>query len=315
MAFNEAVAHGRVASAIAAILRVRAGRAVRRSFHLSLSKSALGWVVLYKTVSKDPTKPWGFFAKVIQVARYSKEKFEKPPMLTKSLTKRTLARRSLQLDQGHGDLLIVRCVAPPGTLQEYANFAHSNLQMPSANTLPKCTVEVEVSRADDLPQADLLGKSDPFVEIYCGGAKIGRTKTIWKTLNPKWDGEFFKLRNVPDSACFPCFSELQLRVDGVNAMLRHLDAVDVAVSLRVSVYATLSFDVPGIVHNVQDEMDGKLELRVMDDELVSTPDFLGYAQLEQDAGAGLAQPLQDAGPDHFWMAQPGPRRRPCWRCG
>ena len=34
------------------------------------------------------------------------------------------------------------------------------------------------------------------------------------------------------------------------------------------------------VHNVQDEMDGKLELRVMDDELVSTPDFLGYAQLE-----------------------------------
>ena len=26
--------------------------------------------------------------------------------------------------------------------------------------------------------------------------------------------------------------------------------------------------------------DGKLELRVMDDELVSTPDFLGYAQLE-----------------------------------
>ena len=36
----------------------------------------------------------------------------------------------------------------------------------------------------------------------------------------------------------------------------------------------------GIVRNVQDEMDGKLELRVMDDELVSTPDFLGYAQLE-----------------------------------
>ena len=59
------------------------------------------------------------------------------------------------------------------------------------------TVEVEVSRADDLPQVDLLGKSDPFVEIYCGGAKIGRTKTVWKTLNPKWDGEFFKLRDVP----------------------------------------------------------------------------------------------------------------------
>jgi len=37
---------------------------------------------------------------------------------------------------------------------------------------------------------------------------------------------------------------------------------------------------PAQVRDVQDEMDGKLELRVMDDELVSTPDFLGYAQLE-----------------------------------
>ena len=198
------------------------------------SRKAL-WDGLFSTKqsAKDPTKPWGFVAKLLKWPVTQKKTFEKPPMLTKSLTKRTLARRSLQLDQGHGDLLIVRCVAPPGTLQEYANFAHSNLQMPSANNLPRCTVEVEVSRADDLPQADLLGKSDPFVEIYCGGSKIGRTKTVWKTLNPKWDGEFFKLRNVP-----------------------------------------------GIVHNVQDEMDGKLELRVMDDELVSTPDFLGYAQLE-----------------------------------
>ena len=126
-------------------------------------------------------------------------------MLTKSFTKRTLARRSLQLDQGHGDLLIVRCVAPPGTLQEYANFAHSHLQMPSANTLPKCTVEVE-SPDDDLPQADLLGKSDPFVEIYCGGRKIGRTKTIWKTLNPKWDGEFFKLVTQRVFHAFPNFN-------------------------------------------------------------------------------------------------------------
>ena len=167
------------------------------------SRKAL-WDGLFSTKqsAKDPTRPWGFFAKLLKWPVTQKKTFEKPPMLTKSLTKRTLARRSLQLDQGHGDLLIVRCVAPPGTLQEYANFAHSNLQMPSANTLPKCTVEVEVSRADDLPQADLLGKSDPFVEIYCGGEKIGRTKTIWKTLNPKWDGEFFKLRNVPgaDSA-------------------------------------------------------------------------------------------------------------------
>ncbi len=167
------------------------------------SRKAL-WDGLFSTKqsAKDPTKPWGFVAKLLKWPVTQKKTFEKPPMLTKSFSKRTLARRSLEIDRGHGDLLIVRCVAPPGTLQEYANFAHRNLQMPSANTLPKCTVEVEVSRADDLPQADLLGKSDPFVEIYCGGEKIGRTKTIWKTLNPKWDGEFFKLRNVPgtDSA-------------------------------------------------------------------------------------------------------------------
>ena len=150
------------------------------------SRKAL-WDGLFSTKqsAKDPQKPWGFVAKLLKWPVTSSRVKETPPMLTKSLTKRTLARRSLALDQGHGDLLIVRCVAPPGTLQEYANFAHSNLQMPSANTLPKCTVEVEVSRADDLPQADLLGKSDPFVEIYCGGEKIGRTKTIWKTLNPK----------------------------------------------------------------------------------------------------------------------------------
>ena len=65
-------------------------------------------------------------------------------------------------------------------------------------------------------------------------------------------------------------------------MPRHRDAVDAAARVhasRESSFATPSFRA-GIVHNVQDEMDGKLELRVMDDELVSTPDFLGYAQLE-----------------------------------
>lgn len=190
-----------------------------------------------KPSSKDATKPFGFVAKLLKwtVAVDVPPHQEKKGVL-RSLSRRSLDRRSLLLDPGHGDLLIVRCVAPPGTLQEHANFAHANLQLPSANTLPKCTVQVEISRADDLPQADLLGKSDPFVEIYCGGEKVGRTKTIWKTLNPKWTDEFFCLRNVP-----------------------------------------------GIIKNVQDEMDSKLELRVMDDELVSTPDFLGYAQLEHTA--------------------------------
>ena len=170
------------------------------------------WDGLFSTKqsAKDPTKPWGFFAKLLKWPITTNKVKAKPPLLHKALTRRTLARRSLA-PQDHGDLLIVRCVAPPGTLQEYANFAHAHLQMPSANNLPRCTVEVEVSRADDLPQADLLGKSDPFVEIYCGGSKIGRTKTVWKTLNPKWDGEFFKLRNVLTQRDFLQFLNLKLR--------------------------------------------------------------------------------------------------------
>ena len=109
------------------------------------SRKAL-WDGLFSTKqsAKDPTKPWGFFAKLFKWPVTSTKVKETPPLLHKSLTKRTLARRSLALDP-QGDLLIVRCVAPPGTLQEYANFAHANLQMPSANNLPRCTVEVSDS--------------------------------------------------------------------------------------------------------------------------------------------------------------------------
>ena len=71
------------------------------------------------------------------------------------------------------------------------------------------------------------------------------------------------------------------------------------------------------MHNVQDEMDGKLELRVMDDELVSTPDFLGYAQLGalQMPGQGwrnldLVQDAGASGRDAFSRHLHGPRRRP-----
>ena len=40
-----------------------------------------------------------------------------------------------------------------------------------------------------------IGQVRPFVETIVV-VKIAGTKTIWKTLNLKWDGEF-KLRNVP----------------------------------------------------------------------------------------------------------------------
>ena len=53
---------------------------------------------------------------------------------------------------------------------------------------------------------------------------------------------------------------------------------------------------------MQDEMDGKLELRVMDDELVSTPDFLGYAQLEH-------KELLYKMPGHGWLVDDARRRR------
>ena len=92
-----------------------------------------------------------------------------------------------------GDVLTIRCIAPPGTLAVFANWQHRFDQSPSGNALPRVSAEIEVLRADGLIKADVLGKSDPFAEVYAGGIQIGRTATKRKTLYPKWVDERFLL--------------------------------------------------------------------------------------------------------------------------
>ena len=53
-------------------------------------------------------------------------------------------------------------------------------------------LEVTLQKAISLGKADLFGKSDPFVKVIWNGEEIGRTRTIWKTLDPIWN-ETFKI--------------------------------------------------------------------------------------------------------------------------
>ncbi|KAH8064387.1 Ca2-binding protein [Aureococcus anophagefferens] len=106
---------------------------------------------------------------------------------------RTRARRRAPRPRDLGDVLTIRCIAPPGTLAVFANWQHRFDQSPSGNALPRVSAEIEVLRADGLIKADVLGKSDPFAEVYAGGIQIGRTATKRKTLYPKWVDERFLL--------------------------------------------------------------------------------------------------------------------------
>jgi hypothetical protein len=68
-----AVAHGRVAGPVAAIVRERARGALCGSFDIPVSQSALGWVILYKTVGEGPPEAVGRRREAPEVACYSKE--------------------------------------------------------------------------------------------------------------------------------------------------------------------------------------------------------------------------------------------------
>lgn len=49
------------------------------------------------------------------------------------------------------------------------------------------TLTVHVVRAQNLIKADVMGLSDPYVQITVAGQPKKRTETIKKTLNPEWD--------------------------------------------------------------------------------------------------------------------------------
>ena len=68
--------------------------------------------------------------------------------------------------------------------------------------LAKGTLHVYLSHATGLKSADRNGLSDPYVKLSLGKHK-SKSKTIKKTLNPRWDEDFEwrgTLRDRPSSA-------------------------------------------------------------------------------------------------------------------
>merc|ERR1712217_784097 len=60
---------------------------------------------------------------------------------------------------------------------------------PAEEGPPKYLLPVDVVSARDLPNADTVGKSDPFVEVCIEGKPKSscKSKTAWNELNPQWD--------------------------------------------------------------------------------------------------------------------------------
>merc|ERR1711871_203242 len=47
-----------------------------------------------------------------------------------------------------------------------------------------------VVRAQSLRNADKIGKSDPYAVVYFDNRRVGQTKTMRNTVDPRWDAEF-----------------------------------------------------------------------------------------------------------------------------
>jgi len=82
--------------------------------------------------------------------------------------------------------------------------------------------------------SDKLGPPRVHRIVITGGPCAGKTTAMAKlSLRLQNMGfDVFVVPEVRDSACFPAFSELQVRGDGVNATRRHRDAVDARRSPR-----------------------------------------------------------------------------------
>lgn len=57
-------------------------------------------------------------------------------------------------------------------------------------------MSLTVLSAEDLAKADVFGKSDPYAVVLLNRREVGRTRTLFKTLNPCWSDptETFVLR-------------------------------------------------------------------------------------------------------------------------
>ncbi|KAJ8601194.1 hypothetical protein CTAYLR_003229 [Chrysophaeum taylorii] len=116
-----------------------------------------------------------------------------------------------------GDVLSIRIVPSKDALARYAAALLAWRQRPSANVFPKTHAEIEILRGDSLRQSDLLGKSDPYVEVSVGGMRVGRTKTAKNTLFPKWVDERFLL------PMFPARAESPQELNAARVELRVMD--------------------------------------------------------------------------------------------
>lgn len=55
---------------------------------------------------------------------------------------------------------------------------------------PQGKLTVTVKRANNLPNADVIGKSDPYVVLYIRPMFKVKTKVIDNNLNPEWNETF-----------------------------------------------------------------------------------------------------------------------------
>ncbi|KAJ1452692.1 C2 domain-containing protein [Pelagophyceae sp. CCMP2097] len=93
-----------------------------------------------------------------------------------------------------GDVLTLRFSAQRDVSQLFSEARAAWRQRPSANEIGTLHAEVEILRCDGLRPADFFsGKSDPFVVLTAGGDAVGKTRIVFKSLNPKWAEERFLL--------------------------------------------------------------------------------------------------------------------------
>lgn len=66
--------------------------------------------------------------------------------------------------------------------------------------LPK--LSLTIVSASGLAKADVFGKSDPFAVVLLNRREVGRTRTLFKTLDPCWSepSETFSMRLVGSRA-------------------------------------------------------------------------------------------------------------------
>lgn len=77
------------------------------------------------------------------------------------------------------------------------------------NYLPISTFVLTIHAAKGLANADLFGKSDPFVRILWNGVEVGTTTTIDDTLDPIWNEEF-TLSTAPGQGIECCVLEMEV---------------------------------------------------------------------------------------------------------